>query len=362
MAVAHRAPHLPQPVSFDAAGHGDPSIAVAIPCCNEAATVAAVVQDFRDALPGAQIHVYDNASTDGTAAAALAAGAIVRREPARGKGRVVRRMLADIDADILVLVDGDSTYPAAEAPRMVAALVDEGLDMVSGARAARHTAAFPRGHRLGNALITGLVGAIFGRRFRDILTGYRVLSRRFAKSFPALSRGFEIETEIAVHALAMGMPTAELDVPYFERPEGSRSKLRTFRDGTVIARTILVLIKEEKPLAFFAGVGAVLEIVAVLLAWPLLGEYLATGLVPRLPTAVLATGLALLGALGFACGLVLDSVARGRREARRLHYLALAGPGGPASPAENGVPGRERGPRQRPAHTAADAERPAGTP
>lgn len=301
----------------------DLSIAVAIPCLNEATTIASVVSDFRAVLPGARVYVYDNASTDGTAAAAAAAGAVVRHEPVRGKGNVVRRVFGDIDADIVVLVDGDSTYPAREATRMVAALVEDRLDMVVGARVPVQATAYPRGHRLGNALITAVVGAMFGRRFRDILSGYRVVSRRFAKSFPTLAHGFEIETEITVHALAMGMPAAELDVPYAERPTGSSSKLRTLRDGISIARTIVVLVKEERPFAFFAIAGGVLELTAVAIAWPLLPAYLETGLVPRLPTAVLCTGLAILGALSFACGLVLDTVARARRESKRLHYLAL---------------------------------------
>lgn len=314
---------MPQPAAAETILPTDLSIAVAIPCLDEATTIGAVVDDFRTVLPQACIYVYDNASTDGTAAAARAAGAVVRHEPARGKGNVVRRALGDIDADVVVLVDGDGTYPASHAPGLIAALVGGQLDMVVGARVPVQPTAYPRGHRLGNALITALVGAAFGRRFRDILSGYRVVSRRFAKSFPALARGFEIETEITAHALGMGMPALELDVPYAERPAGSRSKLRTVRDGMVIVRTILVLVKEEKPLAFFGLAGGVLELAAVALAWPLLPEYLDTGLVTRLPTAVLATGLALLGALSFTCGLVLDTVARGRREARRLHYLAL---------------------------------------
>lgn len=303
------------------------SIAVAVPCFNEAPTIAAVVRDFRAALPAATVYVYDNASTDGTASAADAAGAIVRHEPSRGKGNVLRRVFGDIDADIVVLTDGDSTYPAHDAPRMIAALVESQLDMVVGRRVPVHAAAFPRGHRLGNALIAAVVSAMFGRhRLRDVLSGYRVLSRRFVKSIPTLASGFEIETELTVHALAMGMPVAELDIDYSERPTGSRSKLHTLRDGIIIARTILVLVKEERPLPFYALAGAALEACALAFALPLLPEYLETGLVPRLPTAVLATGLALLGALAFVCGLVLDTVARGRREAKRLHYLGQAAP------------------------------------
>ena len=321
-----------RPVARDAA------LAVLVPCLNEGPTVADVVADFRAALPSAAIYVYDNGSIDDTAAAARGAGAIVRTEAARGKGNVVRRMFSDVDADIYVLVDGDGTYPAAEARQMVAALTDGQLDMVGGARVALGQAAYRRGHRLGNALITGLVGMIFGHRFEDVLTGYRVLSRRFVKSFPALSKGFEIETEIAVHTVQMRLPAAEVPIPYGERSQGSPSKLRTVRDGLAIARTIAVLIKEEKPLAFFSVLGALFECVALGLAWPLLLEYAETGLVPRLPTAILSTGFALLGALCFAGGLVLDTVSRGRREAKRLHYLALRPPRfGPSGTAPAGA-------------------------
>ena len=304
---------------------GDLSIAVLIPCLDEEAAIAGVVREFRAALPTAEIHVYDNGSTDGTARAARDAGALVRSEPMRGKGNVVRRMFADIDADLFVLVDGDGTYPADRAPRMIEALIEGGLDMVGGARMAGEKAAYRPGHRFGNRAITATVGLIFGRRFSDILSGYRVMSRRFVKSFPALSTGFEIETEIAVHALEMRLPCAELEIPYFERPAGSSSKLRTIRDGIRIARTIAALIREERPLEFFSVLFAVLELAAVILSWPLLIEYLETGLVPRLPTAVLSTGLALLGFLSFACGLILDTVTLGRRETRRLHYLSLPG-------------------------------------
>lgn len=304
-----------------------PSVAVAIPCLDEAATISDVVADFRDALPGAQVYVYDNGSTDGTASRAAEAGAVVRTEPTRGKGNVVRRMFSDIDADVLVLVDGDRTYPAQAAAGMVATLVEGHLDMVCGARVATQASAYPAGHRFGNAMITKAVGLLFGRRFRDILTGYRVLSRRFVKSFPALSAGFEVETEIAVHALQMRLPAAEVDIPYVERGPGSRSKLRTMRDGLAIARTIAILVKEERPLALFAGLFGVLEAAALIFAWPLLTEYLATGSVPRLPTAVLATGLALLGALSLAGGVLLDAVTRARRETKRLHYLSFPAPG-----------------------------------
>ena len=304
---------------------GGISIAVVIPCLNEEAAIASVVRDFRTVLPTAEIYVYDNASTDNTVGAADEAGAIVRFEPVRGKGNVVRRIFGEIDADLFVLVDGDGTYPANQAPRMISTLLDRQLDMVSGARIADGQLAYRPGHRLGNLAFTSMVGRIFGGKFSDILSGYRVLSRRFVKSFPALSKGFEIETEITVHALELRLPSAELEIPYYERPAGSSSKLRTIRDGTAILRTIFALIKEERPLEFFLLAFAVLELAALILFWPILTEYIETGLVPRLPTAVLSTGLALLGFLSLACGLILDTVTLGRREIKRLHYLSLPG-------------------------------------
>lgn len=315
-----------------AGGARVPSVAVLIPCLNEEATVARVVADFRDALPAARIYVYDNGSEDGTARAAAQAGAILRSEPVRGKGNVVRRMFSDIDADVFVLVDGDDTYPAAEVPAMVADLLARQLDMVGGARAASERDAYPAGHRAGNALISGLVRLLFGRAIRDVLTGLRVLSRRFVKSFPAVSDEFEIETELTVHALRMRLPVEERTVPYRPRPAGSASKLVTVRDGMAIVRMIVLLTRKEKPLFFFALVSAAFGLAALALAWPLLTEYLATGLVPRLPTAVLATGLAVLGALSLACGVVLDAVTLGRWEAKRLQYLGLEAPPGPGDP------------------------------
>ena len=313
----------PEPAgSFDS---GDLSIAVVIPCLDEEAAIAGVVRDFRAALPSARIYVYDNASSDDTAGTARRAGAIVRSESARGKGNVVRRMFGDVDADIYVLVDGDGTYPASRAPMMIAALVDGRMDMVGGARVSEQEAAYRPGHRFGNVFINLLVGLMFGRRYSDILSGYRVLSRRFVKSFPAHSRGFEIETEISVHAREMRLPSAELEIPYFGRPEGSSSKLRTLRDGAAIVGTIFALLRDERPLELFAVMFALFELAAVILAWPILAEFLETGLVPRLPTAVLCTGLALLGFLCLASGLILHAMTRGRREIKRLHYLALPG-------------------------------------
>src|SRR5262252_6533476 len=298
-------------------------IAVLIPCFNEQETVSAVVSAFRSHLPEAMIFVYDNASTDLTIEQASDAGAIVRSEPLRGKGYVVRRMFADIEADIYVLVDGDGTYDAASAPELIAALVRECLDLVSAVRVDSGQKAYRTGHRFGNWLLTRLVAQLFGKRFSDMLSGYRVMSRRFVKSFPALSTGFEIETELTVHALQMRIPIAELSTPYSERPEGSASKLRTVSDGMRIMRTIAYLLKEERPLAFFGTVTTVLVVVARALGIPVILEFMRTGLVPRLPTAVLATGLMILASLSLVCGLILQTVTRGRIEMKRLHYLSV---------------------------------------
>lgn len=297
-------------------------VAVLIPCYDEATTIGRVVADFRAALPTAAIHVYDNNSTDSTAAIAAAAGAIVRREPLQGKGNVVRRMFGDIDADVYVMVDGDDTYDASRAPELITVLVGEQLDMVNAARVTSEQAAYRLGHRFGNRLLTGVVGAVFGRQFGDMLSGYRVLSRRFVKSFPSLSSGFEIETELTIHALELRMKVREIDTTYRARQGASVSKLNTLRDGLRIARTILLFIKEERPLQFFASIAAMFAVTAILLAIPIFLDYFATGLVPRLPTAVLSTGLMLLAFMALACGLVLDTVTIGRREVKRLHYLA----------------------------------------
>ena len=298
-------------------------IAVLLPCFNEEAAIGQTVAAFRAALPGAQIYVYDNNSSDRTREVAEAAGAAVRTERMQGKGNVVRRMFADVDADIYVMADGDATYDAAAAPELVCRLIDEQLDMVVGARKSEVEAAYRRGHRFGNRLLTGMLANIFGRTFSDILSGYRVFSRRFVKSFPALSRGFEIETEISVHALELVMPVAEVVTAYGARPEGSESKLSTWRDGWRIARTIGHLFRIERPVLFYGGYGVALAAIALVLAIPLAITYAETGLVPRFPTAILATGLMILAAMSFMCGLILDTVVRGRREIRRLHYLSL---------------------------------------
>lgn len=304
-----------------------PRIAVILPCYNEEAAIAQTVAAFRAALPGAAIYVYDNNSRDGTIAAARAAGAIVRRERTQGKGNVVRRMFADVDADVYVMADGDATYDAAAAPAMVAQLIDEQLDMVVGARVHDDAAAYRRGHVLGNRLMTGFLARLFGRSFSDIFSGYRVFSRRFVKSFPVLSAGFEIETEISVHALELKMPVAEVETAYAARPEGSVSKLSTYADGWRILRTIVNLYRIERPRRFFGAIAIALVAAALLLAGPLAMTYMHTGLVPRLPTAVLVTGMMILAALSFFTGLILDTVVRGRLEVRRLAYLALPAPG-----------------------------------
>lgn len=298
-------------------------IAVLIPCFNEDATIAKVVADFRAALPDATIYVYDNNSRDRTAEVARTAGAIVRSEVLQGKGNVVRTMFADVDADIYVLVDGDDTYDATCAPMMAAMLADNRLDLVNGSRISSQSDAYRRGHR-GNIAITGLVAWIFGARFKDMLSGYKVLSRRFVKSFPIMtSRGFEIETEITIHALELNMPTREIGTPYKERPTGSTSKLRTYRDGLHIVWAIFLMVKEERPLIFFFLLSVGFVGAALVLGIPIVATFVETGLVPRFPTAILATGLVLLGFLSLTCGLILDTVTRGRKEMKRLHYLGL---------------------------------------
>jgi glycosyltransferase involved in cell wall biosynthesis len=304
----------------------EPRIAVILPCYNEEAAIGQTVAAFQAALPAARVYVYDNNSSDRTVEVARKAGATVRTERVQGKGNVVRRMFADVDADIYVMADGDATYDASSAPAMIERMLAEGLDMVVGTRVHEAADAYRRGHVLGNRAMTGLLSGLFGRSFTDIFSGYRVFSRRFVKSFPVLSGGFEIETEISVHALELRMPVGEVETRYLARPEGSASKLSTYRDGLRIARTILTLYRIEKPMLFFGIGAAVLAVLAVVLAVPLAITYAQTGLVPRFPTAILATGLVILSALSLFSGLILDTVVRGRQETRRLAYLAQPGP------------------------------------
>ena len=303
-----------------------PKIAVLLPCYNEEAAIGKTVAGFRAARPGATIYVYDNNSRDRTRDVAAEAGAVVRSERQQGKGHVVRRMFADIDADVYVMADGDLTYDPKAAPAMVQLLVAEQLDMVVGTRRHEEKEAYRRGHALGNRAFTGLLSGLFGRSFTDIFSGYRVFSRRFVKSFPVLSSGFEIETEMSVHALELRMPVGEMETAYAARPDGSQSKLSTYSDGWRILKTIVTLYRIERPVLFYGGIGAVLLILALILSEPLVLTYLKTGLVPRLPTAILVTGMTIVAVLCFFAGLILDTVTRGRREVRRLYYLSLAAP------------------------------------
>ncbi|MFL6735122.1 MAG: glycosyltransferase family 2 protein [Sphingomicrobium sp.] len=304
-----------------------PRIAVLLPCYNEEAAIAATVAGFRTALPDASIYVYDNNSRDGTVAAATAAGTIVRTEKQQGKGNVVRRMFADVDADVYVMADGDLTYDPRAAPAMVDLLLAEQLDMVVGTRRHEEKDAYRGGHVLGNRLFTGILSRLFGRSFSDIFSGYRVFSRRFVKSFPVLSSGFEIETEMSVHALELRMPVGEVETAYGARPEGSASKLSTYRDGWRIMKTIVTLYRIERPVLFFGSIGVWLVVAALILSIPLVRTYLDTGLVPRFPTAILITGMIIISTLCVFAGLILDTVTRGRREMRRLAYLSLPAPG-----------------------------------
>lgn len=302
----------------------DLRLAVLIPCFNEEIAIRAVIAAFRDCLPEAEIYVYDNNSSDRTGEVAKQAGAIVRHEPLQGKGNVVRRMFRDIDADFYIMVDGDDTYDAEMASEMVSLASNGNLDLVNCIRRESGDSAYRAGHRMGNVLLTGVVRRIFGNRVQDMLSGYKVFSRRFVKSFPALSGGFDIETELTIHALELSLAVGHVEGCYRGRPEGSQSKLRTYRDGWRILMLIFKLIRHERPIAFFSVLSAVLAVLAVILAVPVLITYIDTGLVPRLPTAVLSTGLMLLASLSFATGLILDTVTRGRREFRLLTYLQIS--------------------------------------
>ena len=301
-------------------------IAVLLPCYNEEAAIGATVEGFRRVLPEATVYVYDNNSRDRTKEVAALAGAVVRTEPQQGKGRVVRRMFADIEADVYIMADGDLTYDPEAAPDMVRMLLYDQLDMIVGIRKHEAVEAYRGGHVLGNKLFTSLLSGLFGRSFTDIFSGYRAFSRRFVKSFPILSSGFEIETEMSVHALELRMPVGEVETRYGARPEGSESKLSTYGDGWRILKTIATLYRVERPVLFFGSIGALLVILALILATPLVLTYLETGLVPRFPTAILVTGMIIVAVLCFFAGLILDTVTRGRREIRRLAYLALPAP------------------------------------
>jgi glycosyltransferase involved in cell wall biosynthesis len=301
-------------------------LAVLIPCFNEETAIARVVTDFSAELPEATIYVYDNNSTDRTLEVARAAGALVRRETHQGKGNVVRRMFADVEADIYVLVDGDATYDAASARALIARLIEDRLDMVVAARVAEEAQAYRPGHRAGNRLFTGFFASVFSASLTDILSGYRVFSRRFVKSFPVLSRGFEIETELSVHALELGLAVGEVPTPYYARPEGSTSKLSTWWDGLRILSTIVGLYRSERPLTFFSAIGIALAAVSVILAIPIFVTFVEQGIVPRIPTAILATGLMLLAFLSIVAGLVLDTVTRGRREMKLIAFLQHRAP------------------------------------
>jgi len=304
----------------------DDRLAVLIPCFNEETAIARVVTDFRAELPEATIYVYDNNSTDRTLEVARAAGALVRRETHQGKGNVVRRMFADVEADIYVLVDGDATYDAASARALIARLIEDRLDMVVAARVEKDAQAYRPGHRTGNRLFTGFFASVFSASFTDILSGYRVFSRRFVKSFPVLSRGFEIETELSVHALELGLAVGEVPTPYYARPEGSTSKLSTWWDGLRILSTIVGLYRSERPLTFFSAIGIALAAASVILAIPIFVTFVEQGIVPRIPTAILATGLMLLAFLSIVAGLVLDTVTRGRREMKLIAFLQHRAP------------------------------------
>ena len=304
-----------------------PKIAIAIPCFNEAISISEVITGFCKKLPDAQIYVYDNNSTDDTARLAAEAGAIVCLEEKQGKGNVIRRIFSDIETDVLVIVDGDSTYDPEAAPMLVKCLIEKQLDMVIATRLeSEGKSAFRSGHRFGNKLLTNSVNKLFKADLTDILSGYRVLSRRFIKSFPALSTGFETETELTIHALELRLPIKEIETHYRERPQGSHSKLKTYRDGLRILATILKLVREAKPVFFYGFMAGLLAISSVCLAWPLLIVYIETGLVPRIPTALLSMGLMLLAFLSATCGLILENVSRGRWEQKRMAYLAYPAP------------------------------------
>ncbi|MDF2916398.1 MAG: glycosyl transferase family 2 [Microbacterium sp.] len=303
-----------------------PTIAALVPCYNEELSIASVVRDLRAAVPEITVYVYDNASTDRTVEVARAAGAIVRSEERKGKGNVVRRAFADVEADIYVLIDGDDTYDAAALPEMIATLIEGPYDHILGVRNETTESAYRPGHSLGNKGFNWLVGSIFGSDVSDMLSGYRVMSRRFVKSFPALSREFEIETELTVHAMSVRVPQAEVSVGFKDRPEGSESKLRTYHDGFRILNLIAQLVRHERPMFFYGVVASILVLIGILLGIPVVVDFFQTGLVPRLPSAVLALGVVLAGGLAASIGLILDGVLKARREVSRLNYLTYSAP------------------------------------
>lgn len=316
-----------EPQTPTLARHADaPRIAVTIPCYNEAITIAKVIEDFRTALPTADIYIFDNNSSDNTAQVAREAGAIVRTETRQGKGHVVRRIFADVEADIYIMADGDDTYDASLAPTLVELMQKNHVDMVVGTRAGVTQDAGREGHAFGNRIFNTLYNKMFGDQFTDIFSGYRVFSRRFVKSFPAVSAGFEIETEMSVHCSQLGIPTLERPTPYGVRPEDSHSKLRTFRDGFRILGMFAMLAKETRPAAFFGAIGLGMALLAMLISVPLVFTYFETGLVPRVPTAILSTGLVIIGSITAVCGLILDSLARARLEAKRAVFLGFEVP------------------------------------
>lgn len=298
-------------------------IAVLIPCYNEYLTIGKVVQDFKKNLPNSTIYVYDNNSTDSTIEVASALGVIVRKEPTQGKGAVVRRMFREIDADYYIMVDGDDTYDASIANSMLELAINESLDLVNAVRIQESKDAYRSGHKLGNTILTGAVRKIFGNRVRDMLSGYKVFSRNFVKSFPVSEEGFGIETELTIHALELNMPVGHIDGKYGGRPEGSTSKLNTYKDGLRISSLIFRLFKHERPFTFFGLISVFLWLTSIMLMMPVLRDYFSTGMVPRFPTVILATGISIIAMLSLISGLILNTVTKGRKEIKSLFYLNI---------------------------------------
>lgn len=311
----------------DLLNHSSINIAILIPCYNEEHAIAKVIKGFQSSLPSATIYVYDNNCTDKTPEIASQAGAIIRCETRQGKGHVVRRMFADIEADVYIMVDGDGTYDATYAPLMVETLLAGPCDMVTAIRDFKYSATYEKTNTYGTKALAFIVNKIFGGEIQDMFSGYRAFSRRFVKSFPMVSTGFEIETELTIHALELQMRTAEIEAPYFDREPGSRSKLRAFRDGFKVLFMIIRFIKEERPVQLFASLGAISALLSIGLGIPLVMTYLNTGLVPRIPTAILSSALMLLGFLGLIIGFILSAVTTARRETKRLSYLKVPPPG-----------------------------------